>query len=68
MSSDMALFYPARWDCHPHIAPLLFALLMGGRRQIFRSSGLNYLLIIESPHFKGGEHFFLTFAPPLQGV
>jgi hypothetical protein len=68
MPSDMALFYPARWDCHPHIAPLLFAVLMGGRRQIFRSSGFNYLVIIESPHGKGGKHFILTLTPPQKGV
>jgi hypothetical protein len=58
MSSDMALFYPARWDCQPHIAPLLFAVLMGGRRQIFRSSGVNYLVIIKWPHGKGREGIF----------
>jgi hypothetical protein len=45
-------FIEARWYCHFHIAPLPVAVLEGGRRQIFRSSGFNLLVNINPTHFK----------------
>ena len=47
----------AWWVCNLHIAPLQVALLMGGRRQIFRSSGSDHKLIIHAGEVKGEDEF-----------
>jgi hypothetical protein len=55
--SGMAPFYHNPVGLQPPHRPLPFAVLEGGRRQIFRSSGFNYIIITICITSRGETHF-----------